>query len=544
MNHVDEIACLLYLEGQLEQSRARELSAHVGECPSCRALLQALERESRLLTRAMLEEDEAVPARLLASVEQGRDPVRWAWIVTLGFAAAAAYVLWTGIVEPWQQQLAQAGFGTSNLISLLFFQGAFWKGWQSMISIFETMALITMGGLSLFFLRRKKRRWTAMALMVPVILAALALPSPAAAAEIRKANSLVIAKDETIKNDLIFGGGQLRVDGTVEGDVIAFAESVEVNGHVGGDLIAFSQSVRVNGHVDGNVRSFSNNVTITGTVKKNMTAFVELVKLDSSGGIGGSLTVFSARNSLDGRIGRDFLAYSAETFLNGVIGGSMRFRGHDLVIGPTAEIGGAALMEQRGRHTVDVSPKAKLASPLQVNHVEERPAYRHPRYYFWKAIWLAATFLLGMVLIFLLPKLSREAVQEAGRYLWAAPVGLVAAIAVLILVVIACVTVVGIPLGMTALASWFFVFHVADVIVGAWLGEVILGRSSNPGALLGRMALGLFILRAVFLVPKVGGWIHLVVWLWGFGAVSMALFYRFQPRTAVPGGTTAAPVSA
>src|SRR2546422_491069 len=89
MNHVDEIACLLYLEGQLEQSRARELSAHVGECPSCRALLQALERESRLLTRAMLEEDEAVPARLLASVEQGRDPVRWAWIVTLGFAGAS-----------------------------------------------------------------------------------------------------------------------------------------------------------------------------------------------------------------------------------------------------------------------------------------------------------------------------------------------------------------------------------------------------------------------------------------------------------------------
>jgi hypothetical protein len=296
--------------------------------------------------------------------------------------------------------------------------------------------------------------------------------------------------------------------------------------------------------VDGNVRSFSNNVTIMGTVKKNMTAFVELVKLDSSGGIGGSLTVFSARNSLDGRIGRDFLAFSARTFLNGVIGGSMKIRGHDLVIGPTAAIDGTALMEQRGRHTVDVSPKAKLASPLQVNHVEEHPAYSHPRYYFWKVVWLAAAFLLGMVLIFLLPKLSREAVQEAGRYLWAAPVGLVAAIAVLILVVIACATVVGIPLAITALASWFFVFHVADVIVGAWLGELILGRSDNPGALLGRMALGLFILRALFMVPKVGGWIHLVVWLWGFGAVSMALFYRFQPRTAGPGGTAAAPVSA
>src|SRR3989454_10193663 len=74
-------------------------------------------------------------------------------------------------------------------------------------------------------------------------------------------------------------------------------------------------------HVDGNVRSFSNNVTIMGTVKKNMTAFVELVKLDSSGGIGGSLIVFSARDSLGGRVGRDFLAFSPRPFLNGGIGG-------------------------------------------------------------------------------------------------------------------------------------------------------------------------------------------------------------------------------
>jgi cytoskeletal protein CcmA (bactofilin family) len=355
MNHVDEIACLLYLEGQLERPRALELSAHTDECAACRALLQTLERESRLLTRAMLEENEAVPAGLLAPPE-GRNSVQWAWIVTFGFAATAIYVLWTGIIEPWQQQLAQAGFGTSNLLSLLFFQGAFWKGWQSMISIFETTAMITIAGLGLFFLKRRKRRWTAMALMVPLVLAALVLPSPAAAAELRKGQSVIISRDETIKNDLIVTGGMARVDGTVEGDLIVFGESLEVNGHVTGDVISFGQSARINGKVDGNVRSFANNLTITGTVGKNVSSFLEWFKLDTPGRIDGSLTAFSARNSLDGRIGRDFLAYSAETYLNGTIGGSMKFRGHDLVIGPTAEIHGTALMEKRGSHTVNVSP--------------------------------------------------------------------------------------------------------------------------------------------------------------------------------------------
>lgn len=43
MNHFDEMVCLLYLEGQLEPSRAREVAAHAGECAQCRTLLHALD---------------------------------------------------------------------------------------------------------------------------------------------------------------------------------------------------------------------------------------------------------------------------------------------------------------------------------------------------------------------------------------------------------------------------------------------------------------------------------------------------------------------
>src|SRR3989449_4399747 len=65
MSHFDEMTCLLYLEGQLERPRALELVAHAEGCAECRALLRALERESRLLAHALVEEDETVPARLL-----------------------------------------------------------------------------------------------------------------------------------------------------------------------------------------------------------------------------------------------------------------------------------------------------------------------------------------------------------------------------------------------------------------------------------------------------------------------------------------------
>ena len=62
MIHFDEMACLLYLEGQLDPPRAAEIRAHAAACAQCRVQLQALERESKLLSSALQEENEAVPA--------------------------------------------------------------------------------------------------------------------------------------------------------------------------------------------------------------------------------------------------------------------------------------------------------------------------------------------------------------------------------------------------------------------------------------------------------------------------------------------------
>src|SRR5882757_5741768 len=77
--HLDEMTCMLYLERQLERTRALEVSAHAQDCATCRTLLRAMERESRLLTRAMLEEDEPLPSRLAQFQERARKSMQWIW---------------------------------------------------------------------------------------------------------------------------------------------------------------------------------------------------------------------------------------------------------------------------------------------------------------------------------------------------------------------------------------------------------------------------------------------------------------------------------
>src|SRR6202790_5180621 len=178
MKHLDEMTCLLYIERQLDRARGQEVSAHTQECAACRTLLRALERESRLLTRAMFDAEEALPSRLAHFQEEARRSMQWIWTIALGLAATGVYALYTQYVEPWQTQLEQAGFGGSNLLSLLIFQGAFWKGWQSMIPLLEVVALVTLAGFALAFFRRRLRRGSALALVLAGFCAVAALAMP------------------------------------------------------------------------------------------------------------------------------------------------------------------------------------------------------------------------------------------------------------------------------------------------------------------------------------------------------------------------------
>jgi cytoskeletal protein CcmA (bactofilin family) len=542
MEHLDEMTCLLYLEGQFDRERTLACSAHLDTCPSCSTLRHALERESRLLTRAMREEDEAVPARLLAGPGRAASSLGWAWVVSFGLAATGAYALYAGYVEPVQQRLEQAGFGGSNLMSLLFFEGAFWKGWQSMLTLLETLALITLGGVAIAFLRRRFRHWTALAVMMASLLALVGLPAAASAAECRRGQSEVIAKDQVIKNDLIFFGERLRIDGTVDGDVISFANSVDVNGHVTGDLIAFAQSLHVPGQIDGNIRSFANNATITGSVGKNVITFVETWVLEPTGKIGGSLTMFAKSDSLDGHVGRDLLAFTGMTTLNGSIGGGMHLHGDTLTIGPTAEIAGKALFEGHPGYKPDVSPQAKLGSPLEVKYIEHHREAKVTGHLFGKVVWYGILFLFGLGFFFLVPEFSEEAVRSASNYGASLGIGILVLFGFPIAALIACITLVGMAVGITGLLLWLTVLVFGtQLIVGAWLGEKLLGEAVGTGALVGRMALGLLIIRVILIglsaVPYVSFVLRLVIALWAMGALSLAVYRRLSRGSspATPG---------
>jgi hypothetical protein len=533
MNHYDEMACLLYLEGQLDPARSRELAAHIAECAPCRDLLHALQHETILLSSALTEDNESMPARLAS--EQVRSLPSWVWTLAFGAFAAGAYWFWTDGIGPWFDQLSNAGFGGTDVFSMILFSGAFWEGWSDMIDAMQIGALILVAVVAIGWIRRRLRRSVAIAVVMSALLFALALPPQAAAADVRRAQSISVPAGETVHNDLIATGGSVRIEGTVEGDVIAFTRDLAVTGHVTGDVIAFAEEAVIDGIVDGNVRVFSRGAVLQGTVGKNVSAFGRSVDLISKANIGGGMIVLAGEMDLDGKIQRDLLGLVGRSNLDGLIGGQAWVHGGSLMVESTAEIRGPATFEGPQQPVIEAG--AKLASPIRTEITQDvrRTRRSTARVAIRAIVSYGAALAVGILLLVIFPGFFSATLHEAGKIGLPIGIGALALITGAFLLVLGILLlIVGIAAGVAGVMAYAPILYVAQVFVGTWLGNMVMGQPpAVTSAVVGRMAVGLLILRVAGLIPFLGGLVWLAVLLWGTGAVLLG-FYRMSRAESAP----------
>lgn len=395
-----------------------------------------------------------------------------------------------------------------------------------MISLVEALAMVSLIGSAVLVLRRRWRRGSAMALMLAGLCAALAMATPASATEWRKGQTVEVAQGETIRGNVFMMGAQVRVEGTVDGDVYAWGQDITIRGHVTGDVIGGGQTIRIEGQVDGNVRTWSNSLVISGSVGRDVLCGDQTFNLDTPGKIGRSLTTFSQTIELDGRLGRDLMSFAQTVSISGTVDGSIEARGRTLNINSGAVINGKTTFV--GDQEPSVSSSAKLATPVNyTKHTEKRAEFGKSTI-FWQVILMAAFVLYGLVLMNLMPQFARESVRSAESIGASLGLGILVFFGVLIGAVIVCVTVVGLFVGLSTFFAWVIAVYAAQTVVGALVGQWLMGRTQEMWPMIGRMTVGVIIIRAITMLPH-GGWVKFGVVLWGLGAISIALYRRFQP---------------
>jgi cytoskeletal protein CcmA (bactofilin family) len=524
--HFDEMTGLLYLESQLDAAHASIVRAHLGTCAECRSLLHALETENAWLHEALTVDDESIPASVIAAPEH--NATHWGWWIAFALVAGGAYTVWTGILEPWYAQASNAGFSQGNVATMLIFSGAFWKGWDTMRTLTEVMAAATLGLVAIWLLRRQWQRFTAIAFVMGALACALALPAPAAAADLEHGDpSYMLPAGREVKTDLMVVANRTQIDGDVDGDLIVWSQYLTVNGHVKGDILAVGQEIRVNGPVDGNVRIMCQAATLNSVIAKNAMGWAQALELDTKAKVGGTMTLGTEVAQLNGQIAGDVLATGELIDINGTMGHDVNIRSERLNIGPSAEIDGAT--KYLGRREPEISPGAKLASPIAVSYEKRGPDYSQGAYYWHRVLFWGAGFLLGLVLLFVAPGFFFDVSQACRRIGPAIGFGALFLFATPIAAIAVCLTIVGLSVGLPVLVLYVIALYSTKIFVGAWLGERILGPGVGFGPAVGRMALGLLIIRGLLMLPYVGFLVGLLTVLMGLGAIVLALHRRLAP---------------
>jgi len=214
--------------------------------------------------------------------------------------------------------------------------------------------------------------------------------------------------------------------------------------------------------------------------------------------------------------------------LNGFVGGNVKIQASEgLDIGASADVQGK--IEYTGPKQPDVATGAKLSRPIDVKIVERSSKYASSGSIWHMFLQWGAAFIFGLVFLGLAPEVFSECARNAGRYGISIGIGFLFWVGILVASFVACITVVGLGVGLSAFLLLGIATYGAKIVIAAWIGRMALRQSANTGAVIGGMALGLVVEFAIRALPYAFWWFAIPVAAWGFGAFCLTIYGRMRP---------------
>ena len=371
--------------------------------------------------------------------------------------------------------------------------------------------------------------------LIAVILTLTA--TPAAGADIRQGNEVVIGTGETVEDDLYAFAGTVAVNGTVHGDLIASGQNVSVDGTVTGDVLAAAQVISIRGQVEGSIRAAGASIFIDGRVGGDIFGAGNEITVSAKGQIGRDAVVAGNTVTLGGQIGRNVQAGSRAVTIDGRVGGNMTAQVESLKLTEHASIDGSLSYTSPTEASVATGAVVRGTTSRSTPPQGPVPVAQGPA---GIAIdWLrglVGLLVLGLFIVFFFPAFARR----SGEALVRSPF-LTLAIGALVLIGLPILAVAlfvlgaivgGWWLGLVALAFYFAALAVSVPVAALGLGASIMRITGRPSHVVLALFVGLIVLLLIGLVPILGGLVIFIACLLGLGATTMAVAGGRQPEPA------------
>ncbi len=361
------------------------------------------------------------------------------------------------------------------------------------------------------------------------------LVSTGSATEFRSDRSVYIIDTVEINDDLLAAGQNLIVSGRIRGDCILGGMSATVDGVVDGSIMAAGSEIRLSGECRTSARLFGRGIDVDGRIERNLIAFGETIILGKNGWVENDFYGGANNITIQGRIGGDFDAYGAQVYLAGKVDGDVEIEGEDIIIEPTAIIGGD--LTTVGENKPQIEPGAQILGETRHEFPEkdERSGYTFASFLF-DSWWYLAMLLAGATLLIFFSPFTRDVITAAETQ-WAKALGLgfVFVVCLPIAAMILAVTIIGIPLAIIVLLGWLLLWYLSYAFTGLLVGEWVLRklRRGRAPAKFWALVLGLLIILLLGKIPILGIILQFVIIFLGFGG----FFLAAVRRQALPAAT-------
>jgi cytoskeletal protein CcmA (bactofilin family) len=330
-------------------------------------------------------------------------------------------------------------------------------------------------------------------------------------------------------DDVIMAGSMvyLAERDSVPGDAILSGRSVEFHSAIGGDYLGASGMQTIGGRIRGSVRAVGGEIHVTGAIDRNATIAGGSVTLDSTADITRNAYVIGGNVSIAGNVHGSLLASGGSVTLNGTVGRDVEVSGGSLTVGPHAVITGN-LRYHVPAEKVHIDSAARISGTVTAIPVSGRWGLNR-----W--LWMLGFLVAGGVVVALIPRFVAEAAEIIPLSPFrSALVGLGWFILVPVAVIIAAITVIGLPLALMTAFLYGVLVYLSSVPFALWVGRRLLGARTGAGrrGALFNFLIGGFLLLLVGIIPVIGGVVTLIAACLGLGAImlrTLALRRETQP---------------
>ncbi len=337
----------------------------------------------------------------------------------------------------------------------------------------------------------------------------------------------------------LYAGGEVEVSEPAD-ELFAAGGEVDIDSIVSSAITVVGGDVSVKDVTTDRAIISGGNLEISGAINKNLIAAGGRLDVENDTQVAGDVVLAGGDVSFEGDIGGDFIAVGGEVELSGAVGGNANIRASKIDLAPGTTVAGSLTYS---------SPRELTLGPeVTVEGVITREAWRGDDNEFFEemgfgkiiaialtamAATLAALFVFAAVLMAIFSThfdrangvMKTQPLQSFG-------LGVLLAIGLPTSAVILFVTIIGIPLGLFAIAAFAVLFGLGVIVVAYWAGLKLRGLTKASDDVpkiwprLGWMLAGLVVFGVVGLIPVLGNLVQFLAIVTGLGAFVIAMWGR------------------